>query len=248
MFARMGGWLRPLALVTAVCPLVAWAVTPEEAEQLLKDLSPGIEIKSVTPSEVPGFVLLEITGGAFLHMTPDGKHFFAGDLYRVGPDGLTNVMEDKRNLARKSLIDSVDESEMLVFAPPSKSLKATVTVFTDVDCGYCQKLHREVPKLNALGIAVRYLAYPRNGIGKGSYGQMVSAWCADDPTSALTRAKRGQKLKVLNCSNPVASHYDLGVQVGITGTPTMILPDGKMIPGFLPAERLAAELGVDAQG
>jgi hypothetical protein len=130
MFARMGGWLRPLALVTAVCPLVAWAVTPEEAEQLLKDLSPGIEIKSVTPSEVPGFVLLEITGGAFLHMTPDGKHFFAGDLYRVGPDGLTNVMEDKRNLARKSLIDSVDESEMLVFAPPSKSLKATVTVFT----------------------------------------------------------------------------------------------------------------------
>ena len=116
---------------------------------------------------------------------------------------------------------------MLVFTPGAGKVKATVTVFTDIDCGYCRKLHQEVPELNRLGIAVRYLAYPRAGIDSDSYNKIVSAWCSNDPLGALTKAKRGEAIPTRKCDNPVARQYALGSEVGVTGTPTVQLFYGK---------------------
>ena len=126
--------------------------------------------------------------------------------------------------------------------------KTAITVFTDIDCGYCRKLHQEVPELNRLGIEVRYLAYPRAGLESESYDKIVSAWCADDQRLALTRAKTGKKIESRDCKNPVAQHFALGGAVGVTGTPSIIFEDGRLLPGYLPAERLAQQLGIASGG
>jgi thiol:disulfide interchange protein DsbC len=141
------------------------------------------------------------------------------------------------------LLEALDESEMVVFAPENP--QKTVTVFTDFDCTYCRKLHQEVPVLNELGIAVRYLAYPRAGVGSASYDKMVSAWCADDPNTALTDAKMGKAIPQKTCANPVAKQYRLGDDFGVTGTPALILEDGQLLPGYMPASALAARLGIN---
>ena len=126
---------------------------------------------------------------------------------------------------------------MIVFAP--KVVKHTVTVFTDIDCPYCRRLHKEVPAMNELGIKVRYLAFPRAGVHSPSFKEAVSVWCAKNPAQALTDAKAGKKVPEVTCDNPVLQHMALGEQVGVTGTPAMVLEDGRMLPGYIPATRLA---------
>ena len=133
---------------------------------------------------------------------------------------------------------------MLVFSPPADRVKATVTVFTDIDCGYCRKLHQEVPELNRLGIAVRYLAYPRAGLGSDSYDKAVSAWCADNPRLALTEAKLGNEIETRTCANPVAGHMNLGAQFGVNGTPAVFYEDGTLQNGYMPALDMAERLGL----
>ena len=132
----------------------------------------------------------------------------------------------------------------LVFAATGKR-KATISVFTDVDCDYCRKLHLEVPELNAMGVEVRYLAYPRAGVGSESYRKIVSAWCATDPNTALTALKAGKTITDNQCSdNPVADQYQLGQQMGISGTPAILLEDGRLLPGYMPAAQLAESIGI----
>jgi thiol:disulfide interchange protein DsbC len=155
-----------------------------------------------------------------------------------------NVSEQGRTEKRKQQMSLLDESQMLVFAPSKERIKATITVFTDIDCGFCRKLHKEVPELNRLGIAVRYLAYPRAGMGSDSYDKYVSAWCADNPKIAFTKAKAGQEIEERTCANPVAEQFQLGGLMGINSTPSLIYDDGRLDPGYLPAEKLAAKLGV----
>jgi thiol:disulfide interchange protein DsbC len=138
---------------------------------------------------------------------------------------------------------AVDVKDTVVF-PTGGERKAVISVFTDVDCGYCQKLHREVPRLNELGVEVRYLAYPRAGIGSRSYQKIVSAWCAEDPNSAITALKSGQEIPDSDCTNPVAAQYELGQEVGVSGTPAIVLEDGRLLPGYLPADQLAQAIGI----
>lgn len=176
-------------------------------------------------------------------MTEDVQYLITGDLYQVANNGLLNLTEIERNDYRKTSIAAIDESEKLVFAPERE--KASITVFTDVDCGYCRKLHKEVPELNRMGIAIRYLAYPRAGIQSSTYKKMVSVWCAENPQAALTKAKQGQEIPERNCENPVARHFLLGNEFGVTGTPALVLEDGRLISGYLPAKDLAALLGVN---
>ena len=116
----------------------------------------------------------------------------------------------------------------MVIFPAVGETKGVVSVFTDVDCGYCRKLHQEVPKLNQMGIEVRYLAYPRAGVGSRSYQKIVSAWCAADPNKAMTQLKSGMEIPDVSCENPVAAQFDLGQQVGVTGTPAIVLEDGRL--------------------
>ncbi|MEZ5558334.1 MAG: DsbC family protein [Pseudomonadales bacterium] len=209
----------------------------------LKALRPGIPIEHVTAAPMPGFYALELTGGTVFYGTADGRYLFAGDLYELGDDDLVNLAEVKRAAKRHELIAAVPRKDMVVFSP-SGPTKAAISVFTDVDCGYCRKLHQEVPRLNELGIEVRYLAYPRAGIGSESYRKIVSAWCSDDPHEAITRLKAGGTIPDATCDNPVAQEYDLGRQVGVTGTPAIVLEDGTLLPGYMPADELARTVGI----
>ncbi|MFT4997550.1 MAG: thiol:disulfide interchange protein DsbC [Chitinophagales bacterium] len=224
-------------------------------------LAPGIEatikkqmqisradliIESVTQSPMKGVYEATLAaGGPVFYVSADGKHMMVGDLYEVAPGGLVNLTEQAQDIERKNLLASISKDDMIVFSPKGQ-VKASVTVFTDVDCGYCQKLHEEVPALNAKGIEVRYLAYPRAGIGSPSYNKIVSAWCANDQQDALTKLKRRQPIPTNICAgNPVAAQFALGGKMGVRGTPALVLESGRLLPGYMPADRLAAELGVN---
>ena len=130
---------------------------------------------------------------------------------------------------------------MIVFAPEGKP-SYTITVFTDIDCGYCRKLHGEMAGYNAEGIKVQYLFYPRAGEGSPSFAKAVSVWCADDRRTALTDAKAGKSIPDKTCPNPVKEHLELGEKMGVSGTPAIVLENGEMVPGYIPPKRLAAML------
>lgn len=217
---------------------IASAATSEIEENLKKNL-PHYEIQSVELHEQSGLYVVTLTNGPPLYATPNGEHFLVGDLYRMdGELGLVNETE----AAKLTQVESLPAEQMIVFAAENE--KAHISVFTDITCGYCRMLHREIEELNDLGITVRYLAYPRAGTHSETYEQMVSIWCAEDPNEWMTKAKAGQSVPSNQCNSPVAGHYALGQSIGVRGTPTLVLSTGKLIPGYLPAEKLAQELGL----
>ncbi len=198
---------------------------------------PGARPEDIRPSPVAG-VFEVVQGADMLYVTADGKYVFAGDLYDLGTD--QNLTEQRRRDLRVKLLASVPESQMLVFSPAQP--KYTVTVFTDIDCGYCRKLHSEMDKYNAMGIRVRYLFFPREGPNSESWDKSVAVWCASNRNDALTRAKRGETIRAQKCATPVAKDFDLGRDLGLRGTPAIFLPNGDMLPGYLPPAALAARL------
>ena len=208
----------------------------------LKALRPDLAIEGTAPSPIPGLIAVQLTGGSTLYATADGKYLIAGDLYSIG-DTLVNLAEQERDEKRKALIAGVSLNDMAVF-PAVGHRKAVITVFTDVDCGYCRKLHLQVPAMNKMGVEVRYLAYPRSGIGSPSYDKLVTAWCSANRQDAITRMKRGEDLPKKTCDNPVAHEYELGQLAGLTGTPAIVLEDGRMLPGYLSADELGHLLGI----
>ena len=241
LFARVAAAIFALGLMGAALA----TATPDGAKTLvakLKALRPDLPVERVHETPLDGIYGLELPDGSVLYGTADGRYLFAGDLYAL--DGqLVNFTEGQRAIARRELLKTVEADDMVVFSPPADP-KAAVYVFTDVDCGYCRKLHQEMTDLNALGIEVRYLAYPRAGVGSDSYRKIVSAWCAADQRAALTNLKAGKTIPELSCANPVAKQYDLGREVGITGTPAILTEDGQLFPGYMPAAQLAATLGL----
>ncbi len=209
----------------------------------LKMLRPNIPIEAAYESPLPGIYTLELGGGTVFYGTADGRYLFAGDLYELGDTDLVNLAEVGRAEKRRALMASVAPDDMVIF-PATAPKKAAITVFTDVDCGYCRKLHQEVPELNGMGVEVRYVAYPRAGPGSRAYQKIVSAWCAADPNQAMTKLKNGGTIPDVTCENPVASQYELGQQVGVSGTPAIVLEDGTLIPGYQPAADLARTIGI----
>lgn len=203
-----------------------------------------LEIARILPTPLVGLYLVELKRQGFLYATGDGQYLIEGDMYRVLDAGtVVNLTDARRNVLRREMLSAVSRDEMIVFAPEGE-VRAVLSVFTDVDCGYCRKLHKEMPRLNEFGIEVRYLAYPRSGVGTASYDKMVTAWCSEDPQDAITRLKLGQELAALSCDSPVAAQYELGQSIGVRGTPALILESGEMLPGYLPAHELAKRLGV----
>jgi thiol:disulfide interchange protein DsbC len=194
----------------------------------------GAQPDSVADSALPG--LYEVTIGAqSLYLSKDGRYVIQGDILDLTSSD--NVTENRRNGLRAKAIDAVGEDKMIIFSPKNET-KYTITVFTDIDCGYCRKLHQEIASYNDLGIKIRYMMFPRTGLNTESYDKAVSAWCADDRNEAITRAKRGETIEPRTCDNPVSQHYNLGQQLGVRGTPSIILADGEMVPGYVPADRL----------
>lgn len=228
-----------IALIT---PVLSAATSENPLVARLKALRPDLPVVMVHPTPVAGIQGIELEGGTFLYITEDGRHLFAGDLWAMDTT-LTNLTDTFRNQKRMTQMTKIPIEEMIVFSP-KKATRQAIFVFTDVDCGYCRKLHLEMPAINDLGIEVRYLAYPREGVGSDAYKKLVSAWCADDRQAALTRLKAGQPVAAKTCANPVTDQLRLGHLVGVTGTPAIITQTGELLPGYMPAKELALALGL----
>jgi thiol:disulfide interchange protein DsbC len=228
----------PAAAAPAPPPATAAANGKADARIELSKKIPGTKPDDFRQSPVPG--LWELARGAdIVYVTADARFALAGDLYEIATD--TNVSERRRRDARLEMINGVPESQMVVFSP--KDPKYTVTVFTDVDCGYCRKMHSEIAKYNELGIRVRYLFYPRTGPNTESWDKAVAVWCSPNRNDALTRAKRGEAIKMAKCgTTPVDHDYELGQEIGLRGTPAILLANGDMLPGYLPPAELAKRL------
>lgn len=237
---KAGPALAGIVIALAAAGAVAAESVEERIRKQFNASRPDLAIATIAETPVEGLYEVTFSKGPKVYATADGRHFFLGDLYEVGAGGFVNLAEQEREADRAALMDKVKRKDMIIFSPDGKP-KGAVYVFTDVDCGFCQKLHREVPELNGLGIEVRYLAYPRAGVGSVTYNKMVSAWCAKDSQRALTALKNRESIAAKSCpDNPVTAQYQLGAQVGVTGTPAIVTTDGRLIPGYMPAERLAA--------
>jgi len=210
----------------------------------LKEARPDLHYGEPTASPIPGLYEVQVQGGPSILVSEDGRYFIAGDVFELRGTTVINIAEQKRSVERKAELASLDPAETIVFKPSGET-KAVITVFTDVDCGYCRKLHNEIAEMNDLGIEVHYLAYPRAGLGSPSYRKIATAWCSDNRQEALTRLKNGENLKDNVCEpNPVARHMAMGERFGVSGTPALVLEDGTMIPGYRPAKDLASMLGI----
>lgn len=242
---NLGRYLA-VATLLALAPGVSAEATPEELiRERLTQARPDFKIVSISSSEVKGIYEVQVAAGPLLYVTADAAHFFLGDLFAINNDGLVNRAEQRRDEDRKAVMAQVSAQDMIVY-PAKGETRARVTVFTDVDCFYCQKLHQEVPQMNAMGIEIRYLAYPRSGIGGDSYRKIASAWCAADPNEAMNKLKNRENIPSNVCEdNPVADQFMLGQQVGVRGTPALVLENGQMVPGYLSATDLAARLGIN---
>lgn len=239
-----------LAALVVMAPL-AMAGAPVDKAQLeklravLEVPSMGLTVGSVKTSEIPGLYEVQFTNGPLVYSTEQGDYFILGDLFSVGPEGYVNLAEKRRDGERVAKLDAVAEEDMIVFSPEGEP-RAYISVFTDVTCFYCQKLHKEVPELNKRGVEVRYLAYPRAGVGSDGYKQLASAWCADNPQDTLTKLKNKQTVPEKVCpDNPIAKQYQLGQELGVRGTPAIITQSGQMIPGYQSADELVVTLGLN---
>lgn len=219
------------------------AQADEEAiKQALTKSMPSIKIGSIKTTEITG--LYEVTvGGNIFYVSGDGKYLLQGHLVDVA--ARKDLTEEKLSSARKQAIANIGVDKMIVFKP--KISKYTVTIFTDIDCGYCRKLHSEIDQYMAEGITIQYLFFPRAGKGSDSYHKAVSVWCADDRKAALTAAKKGETPPAKTCDNPVDEHMQLGEDFEVKGTPMMVTEKGNIFPGYLPAKQLAEALA-DEQG
>jgi thiol:disulfide interchange protein DsbC len=193
----------------------------------------GINVAEISPSQVTGFYEV-MTPRGLLYVSDDGRYLMQGSIYDLDNE-LANITEQKMATVRVAKLAQYTDS-MIVF--PAKNEKYQVTVFTDVDCGYCQRLHSQMAQYHELGITIRYLAFPRGGPRSPAWGKMQSLWCSDDKHQAMNDLKAGGNVTKTSCDNKVAEHYQLGIEFGVNGTPALVLKDGSMIPGYQPPEQL----------
>ena len=199
---------------------------------------------ALTESPISGIYQV-LYGTEVVYVSGDGKYFIAGDMIDMG------TRENLSKIAQRSIRNGIIKTKIkapIVFK--AKDEKHVVKVFTDIDCPYCAKMHREVPALNEKGITVEYLMFPRAGVGSKSYDKAVSVWCAGDSEaqqSAMTIAKERKPLDEKKCENPIKAQYELGQEIGVTGTPALVTTSGRLIPGYMPADRLAKMLEADSK-
>ncbi|RUO79477.1 bifunctional protein-disulfide isomerase/oxidoreductase DsbC [Pseudidiomarina taiwanensis] len=198
----------------------------------------GFTVTSVADSPVAG--LLEVmTDRGLIYVSADGERLISGRIFDITQGEPVNLSDLALNQMRQQDLATVKDQTIDFNAADERFV---VTVFTDPSCGYCRQLHQRVDEYNELGISIRYLAYPRNGMQSSAANQLRSVWCADDPQQALTAAKQDDRLLAASCDDPVAEHYALGRKFGVSGTPAIILPNGQLIPGYAQPQALIQEL------
>ena len=231
-----------LRLAIVLMGLVALVTNTAQAEDVgerlaarMAKLFPKEKITDVSPAPIPG--LYEVLVGASLfYVSADGRYVVHGDL--IDLDAHVNVSDQRRAQARKQVFETMDTQGYIEFPSKTKETRKTLYVFTDIDCGYCRKMHAEVGRLNDASIAVRYLAFPRTGTKGPSFDKAVAVWCAPNRQEALTQSKLGVTVDSQKCDNPVAKEFELGNAMGVTGTPAVYTDEGKHIGGYVPAEEL----------
>ncbi|MFS8063520.1 MAG: DsbC family protein [Luteimonas sp.] len=230
-----------LASTTAVAEANEVAVvagTPAaRARDALRKVNPQISIDQIEAAPIAGFQQV-IVGGQVVYVSDDGKYLIQGTLFDI--DAKKDLGEAALAEVRQQLLKTIPVSDRIVFAPANP--KYAVTVFTDIECGYCRKLHSQIADYNKQGIAVEYVAFPRMGLGSEDFRKMVAVWCAADPKKALTEAKNDRPVPMKNCTNPVTMQYNLGQRMGLTGTPMILTADGAQFGGYVPPEQLRAAL------
>ncbi|WP_062270314.1 DsbC family protein [Endozoicomonas arenosclerae] len=246
----------------AVTPVLQAAPTADRATEAardaitkeLKGLDPNIPIESIDKSDWEGVFKVVLKGGNVIYANKTGKLLLRGDMLEIKNGQIVNLTEEIRNKAVAEQLKALKKEDQIVFTPKGET-KGIVYAFTDVDCGYCRKLHQEVPELNNLGIEVRYLAFPRGGKQSPAYAKMVEAWCSPDRKKAISELKTGKSVSEVasqkdkeksNCEVLVEEQFQLGMNLGVSGTPALFLENGKAIPGYRPAAELARIMGIPA--
>ena len=222
-----------LSLLALLCSGTVLADRAAEEAAIRKALSEH-KLDSVSPAAIPGMYEV-VVGTDVVYVSADGRYMMQGDLVDI--QSRSNLTEPKRRDAQRAIMDSISNDKMIVYSP--KETKYKVTVFTDIDCGYCRKLHKEIDQYLDEGIEVRYLMYPRAGRDSESYRKAVAVWCSKDRNASLTASKAGKAVEMKTCDNPIDEHMQLASRLGLRGTPLIVLQDGKIQPGYVPAKQLA---------
>lgn len=233
------------AVALGLASSLSLAADPDQViRKSLQTIQPDLPIEAIAESQMPGLYQIQLKGGRQLYASGDGQFLLQGYLFQIKDGKAINLTEEHETKEIAKEINGIPAKEMVIFA--AEQTKTHITVFTDTDCGYCQKLHSEVPELNRLGVEVRYVAFPRQGLQSPAYKELVSVWCAEDPHAAMDLAKSRQEVPAAQCDNPVAKQYALGQMIGVSGTPAIVLANGKLIPGYQPAPQLA-KLALEAK-
>lgn len=206
-------------------------------EERIRSLAPNAQSIAISETPIEGILMVQINGD-IVYATADGKFLIQGRV--VNMETREDLTETAKSEVRRELIAGVDTTKQIAFTPENPDYE--LMVFTDIDCGYCRKLHAQMEEYNENGISVRYMAFPRAGIGSKSYDKAVSVWCADNQQEAMTAAKLGSDPDPAQCDNPIAEQYQLGQALGVTGTPALLTADGTLIPGYVPPEQLRERL------
>lgn len=229
--------LRWLVLSLAAIASVSQAQDYPEVSDAIERLIPNAQQVAIAETPVPGVLEVQVDSD-IIYLSADGGYLFQGKLFDL--EKRVDLTDQARSEIRRELLNGVSASEQITFAPANPDHE--VIIFTDVDCGYCRKLHEQMTQYNDLGIAVHYMMYPRSGVGSPSYDKAVSVWCSADQKTAMTEAKQGSDPVKRECDNPVESQYRLGQKIGMTGTPAIVTRDGTLIPGYVPPEALKQRL------
>ena len=198
-------------------------------------LPDGIKVQDISFSDERNLYVINVGDIQPIYMLPDGEHVILGDIFNISEGEAQSTTEKDKDIFRKNKLNT-SNLETIDFL--AKKEKYSLTVFTDVDCGYCRKFHNEIGQYNNLGISIKYLAFPRAGIDSESYTKMVSAWCSDQADLSITLLKDNKSIPSNSCENSVAEQFELGRTLGITGTPALITQSGKLLPGYVPAQEL----------
>lgn len=239
IFSRIANNVAVLTFASFISISLVHAEPTDTEQATINMLSAklSLTISKMEPSPVPGLMQIYTDRGLF-YVSENGDYFLQARVYNI-----KNGIEDETELALKQLrLDGIARFKDSAIEFKAENEQYVINVFTDTTCGYCRKLHNEMDQLNDLGITVRYLAWPRQGLNGPVYQDTVSIWCAEDPKKAITDAKAGQKIASAACENEVAEQYKFGQQIGVNGTPNIVLPDGSVIGGYKPAQAIALEL------
>lgn len=226
-------------LVVLAISAVSIVLAQGKDDALISNLSKklNLKIETIADSPVPGLRQIYTDRGVF-YVSDNAEFFLQARVYNI-----KGAIIDETDLALKKLrLEGIEKFADSAIEFPAENEKYVINVFTDTTCGYCRKLHNEMAQLNDLGITVRYLAWPRAGLNSEVYRDTVSIWCAENPQQALTDAKAGKSIDKLTCENKVAEQFKFGQQIGVSGTPNIIMPDGSVVPGYQPAQALAEAL------